>query len=477
VTPSYHEFFGLSREEREAQDGWISFVHPDDLEMVQAALEPLLREPDTRLLTFRVYRRDGECRWFQHFGRSLWDEREQRVTRLLVSAQDVTELKQVEEALYQERTLLRTLIDNLPDFIYAKDTESRFVINNLAHARALGAATPAEVVGKTDLDLFPKELAEQYYADEQAILRAGQAILEKEEIVEDQTTGNRLWVSVTKVPLRDQQGNITGLVGISRDITERKRAEEETQHHVQRLTALRNIDLAITTNLQSQAVLAVLLEQVTTQLGVDAADVLLLNSQSQRLEYAAGRGLRTQAVTQLRLPLHKSHAGRAVLEQHIVNVPNLPQDPGAPERAQLLLNEGFITYYGIPLVAKGRMEGVLEIFHRAPLEPDPDWLEFLEALSAQAAIALENARLFEETQEQAGQLEQILDTVPEGVLLLDAGRRLIRANPTARQYLNILTQEEVGERLTHLAGRSLEELLQPLADGLGYELEVSGPPH
>lgn len=238
VTPSYDEFFGLSQEEREAHGGWISFVHPDDLAMVQAALEPLLREPATRLLTFRVCRLDGECRWLQHFGRSLWDEREQRVTRLLVSAQDVTELKQAEEELHRERNLLRTLIDNLPDYIYAKDTESRFVVNNLAHARVLGAATPDEVIGKTDLDLFPRELAEHYYADEQAILRAGQAILEKEEIIEDQTTGNRLWVSITKVPLRDQQGNVTGLVGISRDITELKRVEESLRESEARFRAV-----------------------------------------------------------------------------------------------------------------------------------------------------------------------------------------------------------------------------------------------
>jgi two-component system cell cycle sensor histidine kinase/response regulator CckA len=137
------------------------------------------------------------------------------------------ERKRAEEALAEERNLLRTVIDNLPDLIYAKDTESRLVIGNIAVARLMGATTPDEVLGKTDFDFYPQELAAQYYADEQRIIRSGQPLVSGEEPRIDQVTGKKGWLSTTKVPLRDSLGKIVGLVGIGRDITERKQLEAQ----------------------------------------------------------------------------------------------------------------------------------------------------------------------------------------------------------------------------------------------------------
>ena len=136
------------------------------------------------------------------------------------------ERKKTETALADERNLLRTIIDMLPNNIFVKDTQSRFVLNNLAHLRLLGAAQPEEVLGKTDLDYFPKELALQYRADEEALLRSGQPLVAREEPVVD-PQGRRHWVVTTKVPLKDSSGKIIGLVGINQDITERKHMEEQ----------------------------------------------------------------------------------------------------------------------------------------------------------------------------------------------------------------------------------------------------------
>lgn len=138
---------------------------------------------------------------------------------------DITEQKRAEEGLVKERNLLRTVIDNLPDYIYIKDTSGRYIVSNIAHARFLGVTTPTEVVGKTALELFPREMAEQYAADDQKIIQTGKPLLDREERSIDQT-GNKVWNLTTKVPLRDSSGKIVGLVGIARDITERKHAEE-----------------------------------------------------------------------------------------------------------------------------------------------------------------------------------------------------------------------------------------------------------
>jgi PAS domain S-box-containing protein len=131
----------------------------------------------------------------------------------------------IEQALGSGFPLLRKLIDLLPDYIFVKDTQSRFVLNNLAHARILGASQPDELVGKTDSDCFPPELAQKFLTDEQTLLTTGQPV-DREETVIDPATGAIQWLRTTKVILRSDEGSILGLVGISRDITELKLAEE-----------------------------------------------------------------------------------------------------------------------------------------------------------------------------------------------------------------------------------------------------------
>ena len=144
-------------------------------------------------------------------------------------SRDVTERKRAEAGLMEERNLLRTLMDNLPDVIYFKDLESRFTRINKAHAKLFGLNDPAQAVGKTDFDFFAGEHAQQAFADEQEIIKTGRAMLAKEE-KETWPDGHVTWASTTKMPLCDTQGNIIGTFGISRDITRRKQAEEELHH-------------------------------------------------------------------------------------------------------------------------------------------------------------------------------------------------------------------------------------------------------
>ena len=139
--------------------------------------------------------------------------------------EEIQQRQRVEASLVEERNLLRTMIDHIPDYIFVKDRESRFLLNNAAHLRVLGAASQDEVFGKTDLDVFPKELAAQYLADDQDVMASGRALLNHEETTTT-TDGQPQWLLTTKVPLRNQQGAVSGLVGISRDITLRRKFED-----------------------------------------------------------------------------------------------------------------------------------------------------------------------------------------------------------------------------------------------------------
>lgn len=146
----------------------------------------------------------------------------------------VTERRSMEVALAQARALIRTLIDNLPDRIYVKDADSRIVLGNVAYARALGTDNPEEIVGKTDFDFRPQEVAASYRADELAIMQSGTPLINQEQRHTDKTGATR-WMLVTKAPWCDSQGKIVGIVGISRDITEIKQAQGELQRYAAEL--------------------------------------------------------------------------------------------------------------------------------------------------------------------------------------------------------------------------------------------------
>jgi len=171
-----------------------------------------------------LWRWDGTSFPAEYSSRPLEDGGQ--IRGAVVTFLDISERRRAEEALAREHNLLRTLMDHLPGYVFVKDTQSRFVMNNAAHRRALNVRSLGDVIGKTDFDFFPREQAEQYYQDEQTVIRTGRALLGREESTID-AASHANWLLTTKVPLRDGSGAVVGIVGMCQDITERKRAEEE----------------------------------------------------------------------------------------------------------------------------------------------------------------------------------------------------------------------------------------------------------
>ncbi len=139
-----------------------------------------------------------------------------------------------ETALQDERNLLRSVIDNVPDSIFVKDAEGRYLLGNTAHAQQLGIESPEEIVGHTSFDYFAPEVARGFAADDERVLTTGTAIVNRHEFV-GEGRGSLKWLSTTKVPLRDAQGHIIGIVGVGRDITARKLAEEKLASYAEEL--------------------------------------------------------------------------------------------------------------------------------------------------------------------------------------------------------------------------------------------------
>jgi PAS domain S-box-containing protein len=203
---------------------WRDIIHADDLYVWDNALNHHRAGQPTRE-EYRVVWPDGTVRLLRD---SVVVSRADAAGLLRLDGvlTDVTASREAEQALARERSLLRTLMDHLPDSIYFKDAQSRFVSVNMALARRCGLDDPARAVGKTDFDFFTREHAEAAFCDEERIVRTGEPIIGKEE-KETWPDGSETWVSTTKLPLRDLSGQIVGTFGVSRDITPRKRAEAE----------------------------------------------------------------------------------------------------------------------------------------------------------------------------------------------------------------------------------------------------------
>jgi two-component system sensor histidine kinase/response regulator len=168
---------------------------------------------------------DGRVTWVSATKVRL-QRRDGTIIGTLGISRDITAQYEMSQALQLERDRLRTLIDHLPDYVFIKDAEYRFVTVNRAHIELFGCRSEEEIIGKTDLDFSPPELAKLYQSDDALVIEQGRTLINREE---ELVTANQEvhWVLTTKVPLRGPQGEIIGLVGIARDITKRKLAEQE----------------------------------------------------------------------------------------------------------------------------------------------------------------------------------------------------------------------------------------------------------
>ena len=189
---------------------------------------------------------------------------------------------------------------------------------------------------------------------------------------------------------------------------------ERAQLHLEHERSLREIDLAITSNLALEITLEVIVNQVRTQLYVDACAILLLDPGAQSLEYTAGRGFQTDIIQNTHIHPGEGRAGNAVMLQRIFGRAKIIAADQIPDRAELITAEKFEAYFIAPLITKEKLLGALEIYSRAPLTIKTEWLKFLETLAGQAAIAIDNATLFTDLQRSNEELALAYEAAIEG---------------------------------------------------------------
>jgi putative nucleotidyltransferase with HDIG domain len=192
----------------------------------------------------------------------------------------------------------------------------------------------------------------------------------------------------------------------------RARLYDQALSRLQHVQTLHSIDMAISANLDLSVILEVLLTQGAAQLDVDAANILLLNPHTHMLEYAAGYGFRSKNIKSANLRLGEGLPGQAAMDRMVLHINNLPEADTLVRKH--LLEEGFVSYQAAPLIAKGQLQGILEIFNRHPIEVGEEQTSFLETLATQAAIAIDNSQLFTNLQRSHFELEMAYDATIEG---------------------------------------------------------------
>ncbi len=307
-----------------------------------------------------------------------------------------------------KRTALeyKTVLGTTMDGFWVADTKGRLLdVNDAAYH--LTGYSRKELLTMRIQDIEDKETPKETAQHIRQIMNAGYDRFETRHRRKD---GKIVDIEVSVNYVKIAGGRFFAFL---RDITERKKSEAQIRLQLQRLAVISNIDKVILSTLDLRVVLEVFLDKAFPQLHVDAADILLFNPYMQTLEYAAGCGFHTSAIQRTRVRLGEGCCGRAAVERHPVFIHNLPEESCVRSK-QLSTEESFVSCYVAPIIAKGQVNGVLEVFHRAPFEPDQEWLGFLEMLAGQAAIAIDNVGLFESLQHANTELVQAYDSTIVG---------------------------------------------------------------
>ena len=327
--------------------------------------------------------------------------------QLLVTIHRAAEKHEADRALVISEDRFRSIFEGVQDAIFVESQNGEILDVNARACQMFGWSRE-EFLSKTVADLVP----EGEYSIIAADMNGKEFPIGPVETVNIRANGEQFPVEITAN--LQELGEETVLLTVVRDISERVQAQNRIKRQLKRLSALRKIDTAITTSFDIKIILDVLLDQVITQLEVDAAAVLLLNPELQILEFVAGQGFRTEVLQNTNLRLGEGFAGQAADERRIIQVFDLSELNTGFLRSPKFSIEEFVAYIGIPLIAKGNVSGVLEIYQRKPLDHKPEWMAFLETLAGQAAIAIDNINLLNDLQKSNQEVVQAYDATIEG---------------------------------------------------------------
>jgi PAS domain S-box-containing protein/putative nucleotidyltransferase with HDIG domain len=441
----------------------IDIIHPDEQQEAADLLEQVIKTPGSvKEGIFRLRHKDGSFRWMEAVITNLLDE--PAVQSVVINYRDVTERKQREDEIRsrtEELTMLYLLSRGLAD---AKTLEEVIDLVN-RHAVESVHTTFACMALMEDSELVAlgvhpvRNLEHEFILGErqpisdlplcQRVMDRNEPVMLKTDTLEAGISERAILMldfaqSVCLVPLwvgdpaqhfnkaigllilgearkEKREPFTTEKIHLSRSIGDQAAAairrlllREQAERRLQQLASMSEIDRTIASNFDVRISLQIILKHVIEQLRVDAADVLVYNNRTQSLEFTAGTGYRSRNLESMRQPMSKGQAGRALMERQIVKIPEVAISGAVFANPEFIKAENVAAYFAVPLITKGQIMGVLELCHRNPLHPNEEWFDFLMTLAGQAAIAIDNVRMFESLQRSTDELELAYDATIEG---------------------------------------------------------------
>jgi diguanylate cyclase (GGDEF)-like protein/PAS domain S-box-containing protein len=371
--------------------------------------------------------------------------------------EDFTELK-AKRTLADERISLQTLIDWVPDYLWVKDTESRLIVVNKALASDGGRENTSDMVGLTDFDFHPPEVASNFRAIEQGIMSSGQPMIDMEESIVN-ADGVEKWLLTTKVPLRNGRNEIFGLIGISRDITDRRQAEHlrDGQGRLLEMIAM---------NAPLRDVLERLMHLIESQVTGIFGSVLLLDEDGLHLRHGAAPNLAaayTKAIDGVRIGPNVGSCGTAAYRREPVIVSDIASDPLWADYRELAAAHGYRSCWSTPILShQGAVLGTFAMYSTAVRKPTEVETSLFEVTTRIASIAIERKLAEDRIYFMAN--HDTLTGLPNRALLKD---RLAQALLYAQRYDRWVTVafvdldnfKVVNDNLGHSAGDELLKLV------------------
>jgi PAS domain S-box-containing protein len=464
----------------------------------------------------RIITRQGDVRWLRGFRQLIWDPDQNRVVRIIGAAQDITDQKLAEEALrrseadYRKRTQELEMLFAFSKRVRSANTADEMypmIIGELQRVVSMDAAAIAlyndedhQFTITFTAGIMGLQPGISFPADQGL---SGQILRERQTIITRDYSTEANWVAhpvhqqeigpTIMIPLQsenslvgyfmvvrrkaqavqefstDEVRLLVSMSEIAGNALHRARLFDETQHHLQQTQALQEIQSAVVNSLDANVTLNVALDLAMGQLGIDAIDVLLIDPAAANLVYRAGRGFRAQNPAKTVVKMGADYAGVVAQEKRMIRIQDVRIRSESQTLPDWMAVEGFVSYIGIPLVAKGQAKGVLEVFQRSQKRISGEWLAFLETLAGQLAVALDNLSLFTDLQQSNQQLSVAYDATIEAL-----SRALDLRDRETEDHTRRVT--DLAEKLGQAMGLPDADLLQIKRGAMLHDIGKMGIP-
>jgi PAS domain S-box-containing protein len=417
INKAFEKIFGYTKEEVLGRTSLqLGMIRPEDQSRIVEAVRTSGQANDTER---RICTKSGEERIVTIDVNTIQlDGSQYAITTL----HDITSRKRMENQLRNQADLLELAHDS----ITVLDMNGKITYWNRGAADRYGWSSEearGQVIHELLKTIFPIPLE----TIEAQLLDGG---FWEGELTHTRRNGDQIIVA-SRWQLQRENGQPAAILEINNDITSRKQAERalarkntelaslytQTEHRLENISALRTIDVAIASSFDMDFTLSILLEQTLKRTGVEAADVLVFNPVTRLFRRAAQSGFQTPARAHAALPFSNGYPSKVVRERKTITIQNISREvheKGETPETSELLRRGFTAYKGVPLIAKGLVRGVMEVYQRKPFAMDAEQRSFLDALAGQAAIAIDSAQLFESLQDSNTELRLAYDETIEG---------------------------------------------------------------